>query len=53
MSDFMFDESMIKSVMLDTLRKRLWGCWMVLSGRAGIIFFGIPKKKIYPKVSEA
>ena len=47
MSEFMFDESMIQSAILDTFWKKLWGCWMVLSRKAGIVFFQIPRKELY------
>lgn len=43
----MFDVEMIRSCILDTFRKRLWGAWQVLKGKAGIVFFEIKAKDIY------
>lgn len=44
-----FDDAWIKNAVLNTFPKRVWGAWMVLIGKAGFIFYEIPKNNIYKK----
>jgi len=44
-----FDEAIIHQYMLTSFKKRLWGAWEVLTGRAGIILVKINYKDFYKK----
>jgi len=43
----LFTAEMIKTCTLETLKQKLWGAWMVLSGKAGIIIIPLQAKDVY------
>ena len=44
-----FDEEIIRSCVMDTFLKRIWGAWQVLIGRAGILLLIIKKTDFFRK----
>lgn len=42
--DGVFDPVAIKSCVMDSWYKKVWGAWQVLCGRAGIVFVEIKAK---------
>lgn len=47
--NYVFDTGIIKSCTMDTFRKRLWGAWQVLNGKAGIVFIEVKHEDFYFK----
>lgn len=46
-----FSRSIIESLILDSWKKKIWACWKVLNGEAGIVLVRIDPK-VYNKRGE-
>ena len=42
-----FEDHIVKTCILKTLKDKLWGSWQVLKGNAGIIIYQIKKEDFY------
>lgn len=47
----MFDTDIVQNVVMDSFKKRIWGAWQVLTGKAGIVIISISPKKFYKEAN--